>query len=201
MQQRSNLNDREGFFQQDNQKRVDQSTNLNDNLNSRSSSKLEVTECNTNYASSQVHSNGDKDQQILCNYQNQTAACCSCPRCAQKLNDGDTINLASAQTGSSEYDSVSSCKNQSKGERSSVSHKTRILDEINLKVEAAEFMQGVMDVTTFIGNFSIPVDTQMVISVLATQDAYIPRDNVPGLETIWPGVEVQYIIHFLVLSP
>ncbi|KAJ8028498.1 Protein ABHD18 [Holothuria leucospilota] len=190
LQQCSSLSDREGFFQQDNQKHMDQSTNLNDNLHSTSSSKLKA-ECNTNYASSQVHSNGDKDQQILCNYQNQTTACCSCPRCAQKLNDKDNINLASAQTGSSEYDSVSSCKNQSKGVSSSDSHKTRILDEINLKVEAAEFMQGVMDVTTFIGNFSIPVDTQMVISVLATQDAYIPRDNVPGLETIWPGVEVM----------
>ncbi|PIK38238.1 hypothetical protein BSL78_24915 [Apostichopus japonicus] len=54
-------------------------------------------------------------------------------------------------------------------------------------------MRGVMDVTTFIGNFSLPSDTQMVISVLATQDAYIPRDNVTGLQTIWPGIEMRYV--------
>lgn len=63
----------------------------------------------------------------------------------------------------------------------------------DLKKEALEFMRGVMDVTTFVGNFSTPVDTSLVIIVSALRDGYIPRRGVPGLDEIWPGVEVRYI--------
>ena len=60
-----------------------------------------------------------------------------------------------------------------------------------LKKEALEFMRGVMDVTTYVGNFSTPVDSSLVIVVSALKDGYIPRKGVPRLDDIWPGVEVS----------
>ncbi|XP_041453611.1 protein ABHD18-like [Lytechinus variegatus] len=75
-------------------------------------------------------------------------------------------------------------------------NKGKITDMENyqeLKKEALEFMRGVMDVTTFVGNFSTPVDSSLVIIVSALKDGYIPRKGVPGLDDIWPGVEVRYI--------
>ncbi|XP_781317.4 protein ABHD18 [Strongylocentrotus purpuratus] len=74
--------------------------------------------------------------------------------------------------------------------------RTKITDMENyqeLKKEALEFMRGVMDVTTYVGNFSTPVDSSLVIVVSALKDGYIPRKGVPPLDDIWPGVEVRYI--------
>jgi len=55
------------------------------------------------------------------------------------------------------------------------------------------FMRGVMDECTHLGNFSRPVDTSLVIVVVAKSDAYIPRDSVLSIEDLWPGAEVRYI--------
>lgn len=60
-----------------------------------------------------------------------------------------------------------------------------------LKAEAMEFMHGVMDVSTYVGNFSVPVDPNLIIVVTASHDAYILRDKVPSLQDLWPGVEVR----------
>ena len=62
-----------------------------------------------------------------------------------------------------------------------------------LQKEALSFMRGVMDECTHLGNFSVPIDTSLVIIVAAKQDAYIPRDNVLSLKKLWPGSEVRYI--------
>ncbi|XP_064609309.1 LOW QUALITY PROTEIN: protein ABHD18-like [Liolophura sinensis] len=56
-----------------------------------------------------------------------------------------------------------------------------------LRSEALEFMRGVMDEFTHLGNFSRPLDTSLIIIVAAKKDAYIPRDGVLSLEEIWPG--------------
>jgi len=55
------------------------------------------------------------------------------------------------------------------------------------------FMRGVMDECTHLGNFSRPVDTSLVIVVVARSDAYVPRDHVLSITDLWPGAEVRYI--------
>ncbi|GFN94229.1 protein abhd18 [Plakobranchus ocellatus] len=62
-----------------------------------------------------------------------------------------------------------------------------------LREEAFNFMRGVMDECTHLGNFSIPVDPELIIIVSARQDAYVPRDGVLPLDQLWPGCEVRYI--------
>ncbi|XP_077299151.1 protein ABHD18 isoform X2 [Arctopsyche grandis] len=59
--------------------------------------------------------------------------------------------------------------------------------------EALQFMRGVMDEFTHLGNFSIPYDTSLIIAVCAKNDAYVPRGDSGALEELWPGAEVRYI--------
>ncbi|XP_012255818.2 protein ABHD18 isoform X2 [Athalia rosae] len=59
--------------------------------------------------------------------------------------------------------------------------------------EALQFMRGVMDECTHLGNFEVPVDTDLIIAVCARDDAYIPREGCMGLEQIWPGAEIRFI--------
>ena len=66
---------------------------------------------------------------------------------------------------------------------------------VSVKEEALEFMHGVMDAATFVGNFSTPVDTSLIIVITARQDAYVPRDKVPSLQELWPGIEVSFYCH------
>uniref|UniRef100_A0A0B6ZRB6 Uncharacterized protein n=2 Tax=Arion vulgaris TaxID=1028688 RepID=A0A0B6ZRB6_9EUPU len=63
----------------------------------------------------------------------------------------------------------------------------------DLQREALDFMTGVMDECTHLGNFSVPVDPELVIIVSARQDAYVPKDGVIGLDQLWPGCEVRYV--------
>ncbi|CAG0882812.1 unnamed protein product [Darwinula stevensoni] len=62
-----------------------------------------------------------------------------------------------------------------------------------LHSEALQFMKGIMDECTFLGNFAQPVDPSLIISVIAKDDAYVPRGHLPGLPELWPGMEVRYI--------
>ena len=63
-----------------------------------------------------------------------------------------------------------------------------------LQNEAAlHFMRGVMDECTHLGNYSMPVDTSLIIIVAGKSDAYIPRDNVLSLQELWPGSELRLI--------
>ncbi|XP_011141314.1 protein ABHD18 isoform X3 [Harpegnathos saltator] len=59
--------------------------------------------------------------------------------------------------------------------------------------EALQFMRGIMDECTHLKNFEVPVDTELIITVCARDDAYVPRDHCMSLETIWPGAEIRYI--------
>ena len=59
--------------------------------------------------------------------------------------------------------------------------------------EALDFMRGVMDECTHLGNFSVPLDPSLIIIVSATNDAYVPRDRVMSLKELWPGAEVRHI--------
>ena len=70
--------------------------------------------------------------------------------------------------------------------------KTKTLSS-QLAKDCRLFMRGVMDECTHLGNFSVPVDPELVIIVAAKDDSYIPRDDVLQLDKIWPGSEVRYI--------
>ncbi|XP_042274807.1 protein ABHD18 [Thunnus thynnus] len=59
--------------------------------------------------------------------------------------------------------------------------------------ESISFMKGVMDECTHMANFSVPVDTSLIIVIQAKEDAYIPRTGVLSLQEIWPGCEVRYL--------
>ncbi|XP_047209999.1 protein ABHD18 isoform X2 [Girardinichthys multiradiatus] len=63
----------------------------------------------------------------------------------------------------------------------------------SLHTESISFMKGVMDECTHMANFSVPVDTSLIIVVQAREDAYIPRTGVLSLQEIWPGCEVRYL--------
>ncbi|XP_035525298.1 protein ABHD18-like [Morone saxatilis] len=63
----------------------------------------------------------------------------------------------------------------------------------SLHRESIGFMKGVMDECTHMANFSVPVDTSLIIVVQAKEDAYIPRTGVLSLQEIWPGCEVRYL--------
>ncbi|XP_048517390.1 protein ABHD18 isoform X3 [Dendroctonus ponderosae] len=59
--------------------------------------------------------------------------------------------------------------------------------------EALWFMRGMMDECTHLKNFSVPVDTSLVISITAKTDGYVPRRGVSKLDEIWPGATVKYL--------
>ncbi|XP_014673914.1 PREDICTED: uncharacterized protein C4orf29 homolog [Priapulus caudatus] len=59
--------------------------------------------------------------------------------------------------------------------------------------DAHDFMRGVMDEFTHVANYSVPVDTSLIIVVAAESDAYIPREGVFALTDVWPGCEVRYV--------
>ncbi|CAK6979934.1 protein ABHD18 [Scomber scombrus] len=63
----------------------------------------------------------------------------------------------------------------------------------SLHMESISFMKGVMDECTHMANFSVPVDTSLIIVVQAKEDAYVPRAGVRSLQEIWPGCEVRYL--------
>uniref|UniRef100_A0A3P9NB29 Abhydrolase domain containing 18 n=1 Tax=Poecilia reticulata TaxID=8081 RepID=A0A3P9NB29_POERE len=63
----------------------------------------------------------------------------------------------------------------------------------SLHTESISFMKGVMDECTHMANFSVPVDTGLIIVVQAREDAYIPRTGVLSLQEIWPGCEIRYL--------
>lgn len=63
----------------------------------------------------------------------------------------------------------------------------------SLHRESISFMKGVMDECTHMANFSVPVDTSLIIVVQAKGDAYVPRTGVLSLQEIWPGCEVRYL--------
>nr|XP_027237374.1 protein ABHD18-like isoform X1 [Penaeus vannamei] len=59
--------------------------------------------------------------------------------------------------------------------------------------EAVQFMRGVMDECTHLGNFTVPVDPSLIIIVAAENDGYMPRDGIIPLTEIWPGSEMRIL--------
>jgi len=61
------------------------------------------------------------------------------------------------------------------------------------KFEAQQFMCGIMDECTHLSNFSVPTDTELIISVVAKDDAYVPTEGFTSLADIWPGAEIRCV--------
>ncbi|CAB3379189.1 Hypothetical predicted protein [Cloeon dipterum] len=59
--------------------------------------------------------------------------------------------------------------------------------------EVLQFMRGIMDECTHLKNFSVPVDTELIIAIAALEDAYVPRDNCTHLQDIWPGASIRFL--------
>ncbi|XP_061164774.1 protein ABHD18-like [Saccostrea echinata] len=82
---------------------------------------------------------------------------------------------------------------------SSISHNISQSNVINRKqlksfdAEILDFMWEVMEEFTHLGNYSSPVDTSIILSLVAESDAYIPRDNVMTHQDLWPGSKVKVI--------
>jgi len=60
--------------------------------------------------------------------------------------------------------------------------------------EALHFMRGLMDECTHLGNFSAPVDPDLVELVVAEYDAYQPRRGVIPLHQVWGGCREPRVI-------
>ncbi|KAL7646588.1 UNVERIFIED_CONTAM: hypothetical protein RMT77_001839 [Armadillidium vulgare] len=61
----------------------------------------------------------------------------------------------------------------------------------SLTWEALQFMRGIMDECTHLGNFDVPVDTSLIIIVAANDDGYMPRNGVIPLTDLWPNSELR----------
>ncbi|XP_067122768.1 protein ABHD18 [Centruroides vittatus] len=62
-----------------------------------------------------------------------------------------------------------------------------------LKQETLNFMRGIMDECTHLGNFTIPVDPTLTIVVAAQRDGYVLRQGIKSLSDLWSGCEVRYL--------
>jgi len=54
-------------------------------------------------------------------------------------------------------------------------------------------MRELMDRCTHLGNFPVPVDTRLAHFLVAENDAYVLRDGVVAMETLWPGCQVSIL--------
>ena len=55
------------------------------------------------------------------------------------------------------------------------------------KRDVVDFMRGVMDECTHLGNFSRPVDPELASIISASWDGYVPQTNLIPLTELWPG--------------
>jgi len=65
--------------------------------------------------------------------------------------------------------------------------------EIGASTDSFTFMRGIMDECTHLGNYSIPIDTDLIEIVTAEFDAYQPRSSVRPLNQLWPGSNIRYV--------
>jgi len=59
--------------------------------------------------------------------------------------------------------------------------------------ETLYFMRGLMDECTHLGNYSLPVNTELIELVVAEYDAYQPREGVVPLDRLWRGCNTRTI--------
>lgn len=55
--------------------------------------------------------------------------------------------------------------------------------------DTLNFMRGVMDECTHLGNFSKPVDPELAIIISALRDGYVPQQGLIPLTSLWQGAQ------------
>ncbi len=68
-------------------------------------------------------------------------------------------------------------------------------DKLGEKIhpDVIRFMHLIMDECTHLLNYEKPVDASLIKIITAKEDCYILRDGVNDFNSIWPGVEVEYL--------
>lgn len=69
----------------------------------------------------------------------------------------------------------------------------KLSTEKRTNIEAFTFMRGLMDECTHVGNYSVPLDPELIQIVAAEYDAYQPRRGVKPLDELWPGSNIRYV--------
>lgn len=58
---------------------------------------------------------------------------------------------------------------------------------VSIKQDAINFMRGIMDECTHLGNFSPPVDPSLAFFVTASRDGYVPQSGSMPVTSLWKG--------------
>ena len=66
-------------------------------------------------------------------------------------------------------------------------------ERVRARLQAIQFMRGIMDEFTHIANYSRPVDCSPIVIVAARDDAYVPRAGTTNLSQLWPESEIRYV--------
>ena len=56
-----------------------------------------------------------------------------------------------------------------------------------------KFMWILMEEFTNLSNFPVPYEPSLVKAIIAEEDAYVIRNDVPDLTDIWPGAHVKLV--------
>ncbi|VDD82567.1 unnamed protein product [Mesocestoides corti] len=59
--------------------------------------------------------------------------------------------------------------------------------------EVRNFLRELLDFFTHLGNFPPVADPRLVTSVIACNDAYVPREDVVPLGVVFPNSEIRYL--------
>lgn len=63
----------------------------------------------------------------------------------------------------------------------------RSREKFPLHQEAVSTLGALMDLSTHLYNYPVPVDTSLARFVVAEQDLYIPRQHIASVQDTWPG--------------
>uniref|UniRef100_A0A5K3F8P8 Protein ABHD18 n=1 Tax=Mesocestoides corti TaxID=53468 RepID=A0A5K3F8P8_MESCO len=66
-------------------------------------------------------------------------------------------------------------------------------DKLRVDPEVRNFLRELLDFFTHLGNFPPVADPRLVTSVIACNDAYVPREDVVPLGVVFPNSEIRYL--------
>ena len=64
---------------------------------------------------------------------------------------------------------------------------TRGRKQSKLRSETVATLNSILDFSTHLSNFPVPLAPELAVFLAAKGDCYIPRQNVSDVRTIWPG--------------
>ena len=56
-----------------------------------------------------------------------------------------------------------------------------------LRSETVAMLKSILDFSTHLSNFPVPLAPELAVFLAAKGDCYVPRQNVTDVRTIWPG--------------